>query len=233
MSSQIKAILTFSFLDVRYAIQAFWAILIGFMLLGVGISLSFNNTLSFAGSGIAMYIFCAITGFQTVKESFPFTIKMGGTRRNYFISMCLFFILFAFLMSAIHNVFLIAYEQLLDILNIEIFTFHFSIITGLEDTWILRLFIDSANAFFLLNLLFFIGIMFYRFGLIGGYGVIGFIILAFFLPGIHSQVAEFVLGFASVDAVIHYTGLIGLSFLILVVNWAVMRKAPVFTANVR
>ncbi|HWO77022.1 MAG TPA: hypothetical protein VNM69_14190 [Bacillus sp. (in: firmicutes)] len=233
MSRQIKAIVTFSILDVRYAVQVFWAILIGFMLLGVGITMSFNNSLSFAGSGIAMYIFCAITGFQTVKESFPFSIKMGGTRKNYFVSMCLFFTLLSLLMSLIHNVFLTAYEKFLDVLNLQIFTFHFSMITGLEDTWILRFFIDSVIAFFLLNLLFFVGIMFYRFGLIGGYSVIGIIVLFFFIPGVSTQVLDFIFGFASVEAVMHYIWLIVISLLILVVNWAVMRKAPVYTANIR
>ncbi|UOK58218.1 hypothetical protein MGI18_02185 [Bacillus sp. OVS6] len=80
MMRQCRGILLFEVLDIRNSLTIFWTILISCMALSFGIQLSTGGNLT-VSSGIAVYIFSAIAGFLTVKETYPFSIKMGSTRK--------------------------------------------------------------------------------------------------------------------------------------------------------
>ncbi|GAA0340247.1 hypothetical protein GCM10008967_33260 [Bacillus carboniphilus] len=235
MNKQMKAVLTFSLFDIRQPLTIFWSVLIGFMLLGTGISFTLGQgTIMIFSSSVAVYIFCGISGFLTVRDTFPYNLKMGGTRRNYFVGISLYFLLLAIVMSAFHNVMITIFDKLVDVLKINgIQFFHFSTLTGLQDTWILRFFIDGVLALFVLIFFFFLGVMFFRFGLIGGYSVIAICAIAIILPQGRDRLIEFFIGFATNDAILQYIWLLGIGVVLLFITRLIMRKAPVGSAIVK
>lgn len=94
MMRQCRGILLFEVLDIRNSLTIFWTILFSCMALSFGIQLSTGGNLT-VSSGIAVYIFSATAGFLTVKETYPFSIKIGSTRKNYYASTSLFLLLLA------------------------------------------------------------------------------------------------------------------------------------------
>ena len=88
MGRQINGLLYFFITDIRYSLMIFWTILLG--ILGVSLTISYfllgveDGSLYFMFQFI--YVYCGILGFITVRESIPFALKMGATRKNLFIS---------------------------------------------------------------------------------------------------------------------------------------------------
>src|SRR5690625_2543779 len=95
MGRQIKGLLYFNFTDVRYSMTIFWTILMGILVVSLTIAYILKNVeggfMTFTLTG-PMYVYCAILGFLTVKESIPFSLKRGATRKNIFISLGTFFL---------------------------------------------------------------------------------------------------------------------------------------------
>src|SRR5699024_5911205 len=89
MGRQIKGLLYFFIADVRYSLTIFWTILMGILVVSLIVAYFLTNVkngmMSFTLTA-PMYVYCAILGFLTVKESVPFSIKMGATRKNIFRS---------------------------------------------------------------------------------------------------------------------------------------------------
>lgn len=89
MGRQIKGLLYFYMADARHSITIFWTILMSTLVITLTIYYFLKDvdggfiTLSLS---VPIYIFCAILGFLTVKESIPFSLKVGATRKNIFVS---------------------------------------------------------------------------------------------------------------------------------------------------
>src|SRR5699024_2575163 len=117
-----------------------------------------------------------ILGFLTVKESVPFSIKLGATRKNILISLGLFILG----LSLIKSVAACITQILVDLLNAKagIDTFMFlHLVYFTDDTWLTRIFIDTSIMFLSLSALFVIGLLFYKYDLAGGGSVIGVIVI--------------------------------------------------------
>ncbi|WP_163971021.1 hypothetical protein [Oceanobacillus halotolerans] len=185
MQKQIKGLLYFYTADIRHSLTVFWTILLAILV----VSLTFVYFLERLGDGFftfsltgPMYVYCAILGFITVKEAIPFSIKIGATRKNIFISLGIFFFLLSFSMATVGSLLQEAIKGLNQLLNVDIFTFlhisHF-----LSDVWYSRILIDTSIMFFLLTFMLVVGLIFYRYGLLGGGTFLG-ILLVIFLVGI-------------------------------------------------
>lgn len=119
-----------------------------------------------------IYVYCGILGFITVKESIPFSLKMGATRKNLFISLGLFFLSIALMKAVIANTLHTVILYATDITNLHSFGF-MHLAQLMEDTWINRVVIDTSLMFFFLTVMFLTGLLFYRYGLLGGGIVVG------------------------------------------------------------
>lgn len=179
MGKQIKGLLYFLIMDIRYSLLIFWTIIIGVLIVSITFSYFLlsveDGDLNF-GLSVSVYIYCAIVGFLMVKDSIPFSLKMGATRKNIFISIGVFFLLLAFAKAIaanlLHSIILFFTDRA------GINTFHFLHPANLiEDTWLNRVIIDGSIMFLLFSFMFILGLLFYKYGLAGGGSVTGILVV--------------------------------------------------------
>ncbi|WP_100013310.1 hypothetical protein [Lentibacillus sediminis] len=179
MGRQIQGMLYFCFTDARYSLMIFWTILLAILLVSLPFAY-YASTLEEGFFGFTLtapiYVWCSIMGYLAVKESIPFSIKMGATRKNIFVSLGLFFASLSLGLAIVVNV---LHELVLTFMNaigVDIF-FFIHPVYFLEDTWMNRVIMDTAMMFFLFAVMFLIGLVFYKFGLAGGGSLLGMLLL--------------------------------------------------------
>src|SRR5690625_3624736 len=179
MGRQMKGLLYFYFADIRHSLTVFWTILMRIVVVTLTISYFLSNveggfmTLSITGP---MYIYCGISGLLVVKEFIPFSIKRGATRKNIFFSLVLFFLGLSIVKSVVGSFLQVVVEYINMKIGIENFKFlHLAYFTN--DTWFTRILIDTSIMFFAFSIMFGIGLLFYRYGLVGGGIFIGLLII--------------------------------------------------------
>lgn len=176
MGRQLKGLLYFFIMDLRYSLLIFWTILLGILV----VSLTFAYFLTGVDGetnfvfflNIPMYVYAAIVGYLTVRDFMPFSIKMGATRKNMFIAIGIFVLM----ISVAKSLFGTVLQELVELFNafagIDIFTFlHFAHL--LENNWYTRLIIDTAMIFFFFMVMLLIRLLINRFGLLGAGSVLG------------------------------------------------------------
>lgn len=154
-----------------------------------------------------------------VKESISFSIKMGATRKNLFVSVALLFLGISILQSIFANTLHSLVMWFTEQLSITAFNFfHFSLL--LTDTWMSRVIIDVTVMFFLLSFMYVVGLIFYRTGLIGGGSVAGVFLIILMVGEAQGWLTDFIIELIqSIDITLFYqlfvAGLIvyGLSWL--------------------
>lgn len=192
MKKQLQGILYYITTDIRYSLSIFWAILGGILVLTILLGLFIggeNMTVSFNLS-FPIYIFAGIAGFLTVKNTLPYLVKMGATRKNLFIGIVVYFLGLSVVNAAISNVILSATTSTFGTNNAAGLTFyngdesyhlHHLADILVNDGWVSRMIIDTSVSLFLLSAFFIVGLIFYRYGLIGGFSFIGVSIFIFIL----------------------------------------------------
>src|SRR5690625_4099451 len=179
MGRQIKGLLYFNFTDARYPMTIFWTILMGILVISLTIAYMMKNIegsfMTFSLTG-PMYVYCAILGFLTVKDSIPFSLKRGATRKNIFISLVTFFIGISIAMTTVGSTLQVIVDLFVQKIGVDNFMFlHVAYFTG--DTWINRIFIDLTIMFFLFSFMFVLSLLFYRYGLLVGSAFIGLLFI--------------------------------------------------------
>lgn len=224
MIRQCRGILLFEVLDMRHSLVIFWSILVACMAVSFGISLSTGSSMIFS-SGMAVYIFSSIAGFLTVKETYPFSVKMGATRRNYYVTTSLFLLLLSLFMAGGHTLLIILLESIGGTGSGGLKLFYFSMLLESDVPYFLNFYTDAAICFFLQTIFFVLGSIFYRFGLIGGYAAIGLAAVLFIIPDVRDVLIETVFKFGGPEAIGYYGGLFGAGALFLAAGWFILIKA--------
>lgn len=177
MGRQIKGLLYFFIADVRYSLAIFWTILMGILVVSLTVAYFLINvengfmTLSLTGP---MYVYCAILGFLMVKDSVPFSIGVGATRKNLFISLGIFFLGLSITKAIAASIIQVIVNYVNPKIGIDTFQFlHLAYFTN--DTWLTRILIDTSMMFFFFSLMFVIGLLFYKYGLAGGGSAVGLV----------------------------------------------------------
>ncbi|CAH0347215.1 hypothetical protein [Bacillus sp. CECT 9360] len=233
MSGQIGAILRFAFIDARRSLSMFWSILITVMAIMLIIPLYFGiESGIYLGSQTAVFIFCAIFGFVGVKETLPYVIKMGGTRKNYWMALSFLLLLISLLMAIIHVSLVSVYSFLSEhLMNGEAKVFHLASFLNGNDYWYVRFYIDSAVCFMLLSGSFLFGLIFYRYGMIGGTIAIVLLNLLGFIPPVHALLLEIMEKYIVMFQWKVYGLFFGVALVLLIISWFLIRKAPVSAYN--
>src|SRR5690625_349326 len=189
MSKQLKGSLYYLFANLRFSLIIFWIILGTLLLLTVVSAILIpDSVISFSLWG-PIYGFAAVIGYWTVKNTLPFLIKMGSTRKNLFVSMGLYAIglslLNAFIANTLNSIVTLTIGEEREIGSIFVsdsgstMTFnHIGEFLG-KNTWLMRVFIDTSISFFLLAAMFIVGLIFFRSGIVGGFSFLGAFVLLF------------------------------------------------------
>lgn len=233
MGRQIKGLLYFFIMDCKRQLMIFWSILI--MTLSVSLIIAYllvdvEDMRMIFGIPFALYIFCGIFGFITVKQGIPFAIKMGATRKSIFASVGLFFIGLSIAKAIAASTLQTLFEYVLKGFSIDTYMFvHPAEL--IANTWITRVIIDATIMFLILSTMFLLGLVFYKYGLLGGGLLSGFVVIYLLLGVAKGWVTDFFIDvYQTLSLVFFYeTFLVGIVLYML--SWALLRK--ITTVQVR
>lgn len=185
MAGQFKGSIYYFLIQLKRPFIIFWSIIISFMVLGYGMSLLFGaeDTFVMFDMSFPIYVFGAVFGFVAVKNCIPYLVRMGATRSIIFTTVGISLFLLAVVNAVIANTLYTLSETVFGeptkgMVTIEVesgeASYAFSHLADLvNNTWYTRVVIDTSIGFFLLALLFVLALMFYRYGFIGGFGILG------------------------------------------------------------
>lgn len=176
MGKQIGGLLYFFTTDIRQAFIIFWTILLSTLsvsFIAAYLLINVGETKMIFSLSLAVYIFCAFIGFLTVKERIPFSIKIGATRKNLFISLGIFFFGLAIVKALISNTLQLIMEKMFHVETIA-FIHPAQLLTN---AWLTRVIIDTRVMFFILSVMFLLGLLFYKYGLFGGGSFVGIVVI--------------------------------------------------------
>lgn len=229
MGRQLKGLLYFFITDVRRNLQIFWGILIGTLSLTFAVAyllLSFGETKMVFVIPFALYIFCSIFGFVFVKKNIPFSIKMGATRKNIFISLGIFFLGLSIVKAVAASTLQAILAYLIKITDAHTFTLMHPA-QWLEDTWLNRVIIDASVMFFLLFTLFLLGLIFYKYGMLAGGSLLGIAVVLLLLGIAQGWIVDFFIQFFQNLHIAMFFQVLLVGFVLYVITWLMIRKITI------
>ncbi|SHG79136.1 hypothetical protein [Ornithinibacillus halophilus] len=229
MNRQIKGLLYFFVTDIRHSLIVFWSIL----LLTLVVSLAFSYFLLSVEDGklwfaipFGTYFYCMIMGFITVKESIPFSIKMGATRKNLYFAIAIFFFVFALFKALLSNIVHSSVIFFKDVASIDTFNFiHPSL--AVQDTWLTRFTIDTLIMFTLLSVMFLLGLVFHKFGLIGGGAVVGLFAISLLIGIAKGWLFEFLSDMVRTADMVLFYQIFGVGLLFYALSFLLLRRITI------
>lgn len=202
MGRELQGVLYYYLTNVRHAFLIFWLVIVAIFILSIvldalvgGENMTIHFNLSFP-----IYIFAAALGFIVVKSTLPYLIKMGATRKIIYIGTVIFFIVFSSINALLANALNWLLRKLTKseigggfiYMNGEQTTTFNHIADFLErDNFLYQIIVDLSLSFFFITVFFIIGLMFYRFGLLGGFLFVGVIAFTFIYGMADGWLAEF------------------------------------------
>lgn len=171
-----------------------------------------------------------ILGFLTVKQSIPFSLKLGATRKNIFISLGLFFLGLSIAKAIFASIIQSLTLKFTEITSIHTFEFIHPA-SLLEDTWLNRVIIDSSILFFLSVFMFIISLLFYKYGLAGGGSVTGIMVIALLVGIAKGWIFDFFINLFSDINLLFFFQLFAISLLLFCLSFLLLRK--ITTVNVK
>lgn len=178
MAKELKGSLYMIYSNYFYSLLTFWAILIGIVGITIVFAYIYPGSESYFTLSAPGYFYGPIVGVMLVTGVMPYLIKLGVTRFSLFVSIGIFGVLVTIVNSVvvqvIQKILSILFKQTANghllLVNGESTLFLNHIAEGLAiDTWWTRIVIDTSLAFFFLAIAFFIALMFYRYGKLGGF----------------------------------------------------------------
>lgn len=233
MGKQIKGLMYFFVTEVRYSLIIFWTILLSILVVSLTISyflLGVEGGQLYFALSFWLYIYGGIYGFQTVKESIPFALKMGATRKNIYISIGLFFLLLAFAKAFVVNTIQSVTLYFIDVTNLHTFQMLHPAFF-LTDNWLNRFIIDMSIIFFSLSFMFIIGLLFYRYGLLGGGSFVGVLVVILLLGIAQGWIINFFAELFSQIEITFFLQLLGVGVIIYLMSILFIRR--ITTINVK
>lgn len=235
MYRDLRANLYFLINDFRFSIIVFWSIFIASVVLLFTISLSISlDTNIILIPSMAIFIYCGISGYLTVKDTFPFMIKMGSTRTAFVFSVIVFNAILAFIMSAVSTFMTEMIQFFNRVSDNDNFNIYSTIqLTSLNETWYNSLFLDFFICFILLTTLLLLGAFFYRFGLIGGGSVVALFLILNLIANIRNWIFGLFIEISEYMITFHFLNIFLFLLLTIFFIWLILRKASTIAKPVR
>ncbi|WP_077324560.1 hypothetical protein [Virgibacillus siamensis] len=229
MGRQIKGLLYFFVTDIRHSMLVFWTILLSILI----VSLAFAYFLTTVEDGFMtftltapIYVYCAILGFITVKESVPFAIKMGATRKNLFVSLGIFFTVLSVIMAVAASVLQEIVNGLAKLTGIDTFNF-LHLAYFLENTWYTRIVIDVSIMLLFLAFMFIIGLIFFKYGFAGGGSFLGALVILLLISIAKGWIVDFFIDlFTDIDLAFFYQ-MIGIGLVMYCISFLFLRRITI------
>ncbi|HAM80360.1 hypothetical protein [Ornithinibacillus bavariensis] len=233
MNKQIKGLLYFYITDIRHSLLIFWSILLLVLIVSLAFSyylLGIEDGAFTFGFPFAIYIYCIILGFLTVKETIPFAIKIGATRKNLFISLGIFFLGVALVKALVAN----TIQEIVLFLTKSTVLDNFKFLHPamlVEDNWLNRVLIDTSLMFFLLAFMFIMGLLFYKYGLAGGGIVAGTLAIVFLIGIAKGWIFEFIISVSKQLDMVFFIELLGVGVVLYLFSFIFVRRVTIEKRN--
>jgi len=238
MMKDIKGVIYYLMTNVRYPFMIFWTILLSIFALSILFSFVTSNEQVLFQASIPIYIFCLVLGMWTVKNTIPYLLKMSVTRKLIYISIGIYFLMIAIVQALLAN----ALIKIIDLIGKraisgdvtlyngqEEFSFEFNHLSQFlqNDSFITQITVDTIIAFAALNAMFFIGLLFYRYGLAGGFTFLGVMFLIYLLSITQGSFVELVKYILKNYSMTLYFQLFGVSILIYLLSFILIRRLTI------
>ncbi|MFC4025731.1 hypothetical protein ACFOUV_18280 [Oceanobacillus longus] len=226
MSRQIKGLIYFYSTDIRYSLMVFWTILLSIMTVSLAFSyflLRFDDGFFAFGLAIPVYIYCSIIGFLTVKENIPFSLKLGVVRKNLFLGIGIFFLGLAFFKAVVVNTLHSIIMAFADVVGLHNFQF-IQPAQLVVNNWWNRVIIDTIIIFFMLTLMYMIGLLFYKYGLLGGGVVLGIFAAVLLLGIAQGWVIDYFIDLYQTIEMTYFIQMFGVGVIIYIISYVFIRR---------
>lgn len=227
MLNDLKAILYFFAIDMRYSFLIFWTIFItsSVFLLVLSYSFSINMVVSVS---VATYIYCGIAGFLQTKITLPYSIRFGFTRTRYVVGNLVFNFFLAITISIIHLVYNYVLNGTASFIGADTFSLMTTVEgTTLANTWYYHFLVDVMFCSLTYSVCLLFGAVFYRLGLVGGLVAIAALVLSIFIPETRNMIIDHFVAVNNGDIrlSIPFIPLIMITLLCSLPVWALLRNA--------
>lgn len=234
MNKELRGSLYYLFSNLRFSLLIFWCILMGVLAISLVSAFLVEDSHVSINLAFPIYVFSGIFGYWIVKNAIPYLVKMGATRTTIFLAIGIFGICLGLINSLISNVVnqIVSIISVSNILNTsmsisvdgnEQFINHIGQLVS-NDGWLARIVIDTSISFFLFGCLFIAGLIFYKFGVVGGLAsfVVGF--LFFLYAGNAGWLESFVkLIIENFDMMFFYQ-LFGVGLIVYLISYLFLRR---------
>lgn len=238
MLKDIKGVIYYLAVNVRYPFSIFWTILLSIFIISLLFSVINSSSNVLFQASIPIYIFCLVLGMWTVKNTIPYLLKMSVTRKLIYLSIGIYFLLIAVIQALLANL-LIKIIELLGKTVIsgdvtfynghEDFSFEFYHLSQFlqKDTFITQVTIDTIIAFAALSGMFFVGLIFYRYGLLGGFTFLGALFLIYILSIAQGSFVDLMNYIFTNYSMTLYFQLFGLSIIVYLLSFTILRRVTI------
>src|SRR5699024_3114475 len=234
MNKELQGSLYYLFSNLRFSLFVFWGVLMGVLAISlISVFLIEDSHVSF-NMAFPIYVFSGIFGYWIVKNAIPYLIKMGVTRKVIFVAIGIFGICLGLINSLISNVVdqIVSWMSASNVLNSSLsisvdgkeqFINHLGQLVS-NDGWLARIVIDTSISFFLFGCLFIGGLIFYKFGVVGGLAsfVVGF--LFFLYAGNAGWLETFVTFVIEHFDMMFFYQLFGVGVLVYLISYFFLRR---------
>lgn len=233
MNNQIKGMFYYYSIDVIRTLKIFFTIITAILIVFSAIGYLFGNTNNFRINFIlpfATYINVGIIAYQLTKGNVSFALKMGAIRKNIYLMQLYFMLVYSALVAILSSTLESVTEWLLNIFNITNFSLEHPAAL-LNDTWAMRILVDFSIMFFIMILLYLIGLFFYRTGLIGG-GILMGGLLVIVLYGIsEGWIIRGITSIISNITIMSFVILLIIGFGLFLIGYPFMRRITIVKAK--
>lgn len=236
MLDELKGVLYYLTVNLRGSFIIFWSILLSMLVVIITIS-KFVTVSTYFFMSFPIYFFAMAAGYMIVKGAIPYLIQMSAVRKTIFTGVAIYFVCLALMNAIIANTVLQGINYLTgnEITNVityksanngsVIWFNHIADFIG--NTWFSRIVVDAAVMIVICVVAFILGLIYYRFGIIGLCSTIGaFAIFIIFSVTRESFLEKMKVMYENFN--IHYFySLIGFGMVLYLLSFVLFRKITI------
>lgn len=226
MIRQVKGLLYFYWTDLQFSLLVFWSILLSMLVMTISIMYIFP-TIGYMSFSLTtpIYFYCGIIGFLMARQTVPYSIKLGATRKNIYLSMGIFFVC----LTATKSILAALITEFVEKLVIrERMSFEFVHLMIFHDnTFLNRVYSDFLLLLFLTTFMYLISLMFYRMGLLYGGFVSGVVIVFLMYMIFAGDMLQYIVKTFTENVYVFFAQFGGLALIAYVLSWFFLRRITV------
>lgn len=240
MLQRVKGVIYYTMTNLRYPLSIFWTVLLAIAMLASLLSFVADSNHIWFQASIPILIFSLVIGIWSVKHIIPYLLNMSVTRKEIYLGIGISFILLAMLQAFLANLLV----KLLEVFGKPVIAgMIFIEESGLEtsisfehlgqflqsDTIYTRLIVDFILCYVALVVMFLIGLIFYRYGLLVGFSLLGISFVLYLYLIAQGSLIEFLYYVSDNYSLTLYVQFLSFGIIIYLLSFLLLRRFTVST----